>query len=71
MLDVSESGYYRFVKNLGKPSKDEALSAAIKSILDKDKYNDNYGVPRMKLMLEQRGIKVGTRRLLRVMRENG
>ncbi len=70
-LEVSESGYYRFVKNLGKPGKDEALSAAIKSILDEDIYNDNYGVPRMKLALEQRGIKVGTRRLTRVMRENG
>lgn len=59
------------MKNLDKPSKDEAISAAIKSILDKSIYNDNYGVPRMKLALEQQGIKVGTRRLTRIMRENG
>lgn len=58
------------MKNLGKPSKDEAISAVIKIILDKSTYN-NYGVPRMKLVLEQQGIKVGTRRLSRIMRENG
>lgn len=71
VLEVNESGYYRLVKNLGKPSKDKALSVTIKSILDEDIYNDNYGVPLMKLALKLQGIKVGTMRLPYVMRENG
>ena len=59
------------MKSLDKPSKDEAISAAVKSILDKSIYNDNYGVPRMKLALQQQEFKVGIRRLTRIMRENG
>lgn len=57
------------MKNLGKPDKDEVISAAIRDILEEDVYNDNYGVPRMQLALEQRGIKAGLRRLTRIMRE--
>lgn len=71
VLGVSESGYYRFVSNLDKPSKDVAISAAIKSILGEDIYNDNHGVPRMQRALNQRGISVGIRKLTRIMRENG
>ena len=71
ILEISESGYYRFIKNLGKPSKDEAISAAIKRILEEDIYNDNYGVPRMQLALKQRGINVGIRKLKRIMKEMG
>ena len=62
-LGVSETGYYRFVRAMAKPDKDELLSAEIKKVLDESPYNDNYGVPRMQLALEQRGIKVGLRRL--------
>ena len=70
-LGVSETGYYRFVRAMAKPDKDELLSAEIKKVLDESPYNDNYGVPRMQLALEQRGIKVGLRRLKRIMREHG
>jgi len=31
-LDVSETGYYKFKRNLGKPGKDEILSAAMQEI---------------------------------------
>ena len=71
ILGVSESGYHRYVKNKDKPGKDELLSVAIKEILDENPLNDNYGVPRIQLALEQRGIRAGNRRITRIMRENG
>ena len=55
LLEVSESGYYMYLKNLGKPDKDAVLSAAIKSIIDESVFNDNYGVPCMHMALAQRG----------------
>ena len=70
-LEVSESGYYRYLKNLNRPSKDEALSAAMRQILDQAEYNDNYGAPRMQIALKSLGIYAGLRRIKRVMRENG
>ena len=69
VLEVSESGYYRYLKNLGKPSKDAILSAAISDILNESEFNDNYGVPRMQMALALRGHKVGMTRLKRIMRE--
>ncbi len=71
VLAVSESGYYKFEKNLGKPDKDALFSAEIKKILDESVFNDNYGVPRMKIALFNKGISVGTRKLTRLMRELG
>lgn len=71
VLEVSESGYYRFVNNLDKPSKDATLSAAMENILKSWPYNDNYGVNRMQLALNQIGLKAGIRRITRLMRENG
>lgn len=71
VLEVSESGYYKFEKNLTKPDKDTFLSAEIQKVLDESAYNDNYGVPRMKTALFNKGIRVGTRRLTRLMRGLG
>ena len=71
VLEVSVSGYYRWVKRKNMPTRDELLSAAIKDVLDEDPWNDNYGVRRMQLALAQRGIRAGIRRLTRLMRENG
>lgn len=71
VLHVSETGYYRFVKNLDKPGKDVVLSAAMLEILDESPFNDNYGVDRMQIALENRGIHAGRRRITRIMRENG
>ncbi len=69
ILEVSESGYYRYLKNLGKPDKDAVLSAAIQQIIDEAEFNDNYGVPRMQLALALRGHKAGIRKLKRIMLE--
>ena len=71
VLEVSESGYYRFLKSRTRPSKKTILSASIKEIYDEHPYNDNYGVERIRLALEQRGIKESKYRIRNVMRENG
>lgn len=71
VLEVSETGYYKFKRNLGKPGKDEILSAGIKKILEECVFNDNYGVQRMQIALFNIGIEAGIRRITRVMRENG
>lgn len=71
ILEVSESGYYRYLKNLGKSDKDAVLSAAIQKIIDESEFNDNYGVPRMQLALALRGHKVGIRKLKRIMLKMG
>lgn len=68
---MSETGYYGFVRNLGKPGKDAVLSAIIQEILDESPFNDNYGIERILIALRQRGINVGKRRVTRIMRENG
>ena len=70
-LGVSESGYYRYLVNKDKPSKDEVLSVVINELMEENPFNDNYGVPRVQTALEQRGIKAGKRRITRIMRENG
>ena len=69
VLNVSEAGYYKYIKNLDKPDKDTVLSAAIMEIIGEESFNDNYGVPRMRIALFNKGLKVGTRRLTRLMRE--
>ena len=71
LLEVSESGYYMHLKNLGKPDKDAVLSAAIQSIIDESIFNGNYGVFRMKMVLALRAQKVGMRKLRRIMLKMG
>lgn len=71
VLHVSETGYYRFKRNLGNPSKDAVLSAVMQEILDEYIYNDNYGVDRMQIALRNLGYKVGRRMIARIMKENG
>ena len=71
VLEVSESGYYRYLKSINRPGKDEVLSAAIQRIIDESEFNDNYGVPRMQMALSLRGINVGIRKLKRIMLDMG
>lgn len=71
VLGVSESGYYRYVQNIGKPSKNEILSVAIADIFEEHPYNDNYGVRRVQLALHQRGVDAGIRKITTIMREKG
>ena len=71
VLNVSETGYYRFKRNLGRPDKDSVLSAVMQDVLDEHPFNDNYGVDRMQIALMHRGYTVGKRRISRIMKENG
>lgn len=56
-LPVSESGFYKWKRNKDNPKAWQKLLAEIHKILDEDEENTNYGVERMRLALEQRGIK--------------
>lgn len=71
VLKVSEQGYYKYIKTLNRPSKDDILSAAIDEVMDVSIYNDNYGADRMKIALEQKGLKFGKRRIVKQMRNKG
>lgn len=71
VLGVNESGYYRWLKSLEMPKRDELLPVKMKNILDEYEDNDNYGAERMQLALKQNGIKAGIRKIKRIMRENG
>ena len=71
VLNVSETGYYRFKRNLGRPGKDAVLSAVMQDVLDDHPFNDNYGVDRMQIALIHRGYTAGKRRISKIMKENG
>ena len=71
VLKISESGYYRWLKNKSKPKARELLSVEIRAILDKHPDNDNYGVNRIRTALEQAGIKVSRRTVYRAMKDMG
>ena len=70
-MKISESGYYRWLKNKSKPSSRQLLSVEIQKIIDKHADNDNYGVIRMRTALEQNGITVSKRTVSRTMSEMG
>lgn len=71
VLKISESGYYRWLKNRNKPTARELLSVEIQAILKDHPDNDNYGVRRMNATLKQRGINVSLRTVYRAMSEMG
>ena len=71
VLKISESGYYRWLRNRNKPKARELLSVKIQEILDRHPDNDNYGVNRMMTALEQAGIKASRRTVYRAMNEMG
>jgi hypothetical protein len=60
-LKISESGYYRWLRNCDKVSKRQLLLVEIKKILEQHPDNDNYGVKRIHTALEQKGIKTSSR----------
>lgn len=71
VLHISESGYYRWRKNQNKPSPRQLLSVKIEEIRSEHPDNENYGVNRMQIALERRGIKVSRRTVYRAMAEMG
>ena len=70
-LKISESGYYRWLKNQSKPSKVQLLLVEINKILSEHEDNDNYGVRRMHTALEQHNVQVSLRTVYRAMKTSG
>ena len=70
-LKISESGYYRWLRNQGKPSARQLLLVKIQSILSEHPDNKNYGVRRMQAALTQLGTHVSLRTVYRTMSEAG
>lgn len=71
VLKVSESGYYRWLRNRGRMTGRQLLSVQIRQIFEEHPDNDNYGIERIGLALEQRGIKVSRRTVYRALKEMG
>ena len=70
-LKISESGYYRWLRNQGKPGARQLLLVKIQGILSEHPDNRNYGVRRMQTALSQRGTAVSLRTVYRTMSEAG
>ena len=68
VLHLSESGYYRWLRNR---KKRQLLAVKINAILAKHPDNRNYGVDRVCLALKQDGVDVSRRTVYRVMKEKG
>ena len=71
VLKISESGYYRWLKNRSKPTPRQLLSVEIQNVLDEHADNDNYGADRMRIALRQAGIGVSISTVRRAMKEMG
>lgn len=71
VLGVTESGFYRWLRNTAKPAKRELLLVEIKDIIVEAPENQNYGIKRIQTALEQMGKKVSLRTVYRTMKEGG
>ena len=69
VLKISESGYYRWLKNKDKSSKRQLLPVKIKEILSEHPDNANDGYDRIHKALEIRGIKVSRNTIYRAMKD--
>lgn len=70
-LKISESGYYRWLKNRSKPTKQQLLLVKIEEILNEHPDNCNYGYKRMHDALTQRGINFSEQTVYRAMKAGG
>jgi Transposase and inactivated derivatives len=71
ILRVSESGYYKHLRNLNKPPKHVDLLAQIREILLEDEENYNYGVRRIYLaLILKKGYTGSFSTVYRVCKEN-
>lgn len=69
VLKISESGYYRWLRNKDKPSECQLLPVKIKEILSEHPGNANYGYDGIHKALEIRGIKVSRNTVYRATKE--
>lgn len=68
-LKISESGYYRWLSNQSKNTAREILLVRLKEIIAEHPNNTNYGINRMQIALQQRGINVSIRTVYRAMKD--
>ena len=66
-FEVSRSGYYDFVRRLGREEKDAALAEIIRE--KQDRCFKTYGYRRMWLWLERRGLHRNPKTILRIMKK--
>jgi len=71
MLEVSRSGYYKYLEIEARPDKNAQILAAMFEILQEDPENRNYGKIRMREALIAKGIKCSRERCAYIMKENG
>ena len=71
VLHVSESGYYRSVRRTTGTKPWQLLLVKIREIYAETPGNRNYGVRRIQLALEQRGIRVSRSGVRRAMKRGG
>ncbi|ADK82945.1 IS3 family transposase [Sediminispirochaeta smaragdinae] len=68
-LKVSETGYYKWKRTGNKPKAWQLLLVKIHKILDEHPDNQNYGIKRILIALEQRGERVSRSTVIRAMRK--
>ncbi len=68
-LDVSETGYYKWKRTRNKPRAWQLLLVKIHEILDEHPDNENYGINRVHIALQQKGTKVSRSTVIRAMRK--
>ncbi len=71
VLKVSESGYYHRLSHACEPKSWQLLLVKIKQVYAQHPDNDNYGVDRVRLALEQDGITVSKSTVRRAMKKGG
>ena len=70
-MKVSESGYYRWLKNQAKQTARELLMVKIMEIISEHPDNDNYGIERIRTALHYKGINASRRTVYRAMSDGG
>jgi putative transposase len=75
VLGIAASTYYDWRKARREPSqrarRDAKLLALIDEIRGQNEFAGTYGSPRVGLELRNRGVRVGRKRIARIMRQNG
>lgn len=71
VLNVNESGYYKWIARSKKPKKSDLLLVEIQNIIDEYPENKNYGVDRIVTALKQKGIEKSRSTVYRIMKKAG
>ena len=68
-MDVSETGYYKWKRTRNKPRAWQLLLVKIHGIVDEYPDNENYGIERVLIALQQKGETVSRSTVIRAMRK--